>query len=84
MLGAPHGLVSSDGVAVAASVYEQLGMVLTPQAAGAMAAHVAATPTGRHGAHRYRFEDLGLSQAEVRSRFERYMDRFEILVTEDG
>ena len=77
-----HRLVSTDGVGAARSVYSQLGMELTPEAEAAMVDRVAATPPGKHGAHRYEFEDLGLTQAEVRARFARYIDRFDIPVAD--
>ena len=79
----PHRLVSTDGVAAARSVYQQLGMELTPAVEDAMAAYVAATPPGKHGEHRYQFEDLGLTRAEVRARFARYIGRFDIPVADD-
>ena len=76
----PHKLASTEKMAAARSVYEQLDMELSPDAEAAMAAYVAATPPGQHGEHRYQFEDLGLTRAEVRSRFARYIERFDIPV----
>ncbi len=80
----PHRLVATDGVAAARSVYEQLGLELTPPTEASMAAYVAATPPGKHGEHRYQFEDLGLTRAEVRARFARYIERFDIPVAGGG
>ncbi len=79
----PHHLVTTDKVAAARSVYEQLGMELTPETEAAMAAHAAATPPGKQGEHRYRFGDLGLTRAEVRARFARYIERFDVPVADD-
>lgn len=76
----PHRQVSTEKLAAARSVYEQLGMELSAEAEAAMVAYVAATPPGKHGEHRYEFEDLGLTRAEVRSRFARYIERFDIPV----
>ena len=79
----PHRLVSTEKMAAVQSVYEQLGMGLSPDAEAAMAAYVVDTPPGKHGEHRYQFEDLGLNRAEVRSRFARYIERFDIPVADD-
>ncbi|MCY3860637.1 MAG: sulfotransferase [bacterium] len=79
----PHKLVSTEKMAAARSVYEQLDMELSPDAEDAMAAHAAATPPGKHGGHSYQFEDLGLTRTEVRSRFARYIERFDIPVVND-
>lgn len=80
----PHRQVSTEKLAVARSVYEQLGMELSADAEAAMAAYVDATPPGKHGEHRYEFEDLGLTRDEVRARFSRYIERFDIPVAGDG
>ena len=79
----PHRQVSTEKLAAVRSVYEQLGMELSADAEAAMAAYVDATPPGKHGEHRYEFEDLGLTRAEVRARFARYIDRFDIPVADD-
>ena len=79
----PHQLVSTAKMAAAQSVYAQLDMALSPAAEAAMAAHVAATPPGRHGEHRYEFEDLGLARTEVRARFARYIERFGIPMADE-
>ncbi|MDE0115110.1 MAG: sulfotransferase [bacterium] len=79
----PHRQVSTEKLAAVRSVYEQLGMELSADAEAAMAAYVDATPPGKHGEHRYEFEDLGLTRAEVRARFARYIERFDIPVADD-
>ena len=76
----PHKLASTEKLAAARSVYEQLGMDLTAETEAAMAAHADATPPGKHGGHSYQFEDLGLTRDEVRARFARYIERFDIPV----
>ncbi len=80
----PHRQVSTEKLAAVRSVYEQLGMELSADAEAAMAAYVDATPPGKHGEHRYEFEDLGLTRTEVRARFARYIDRFDIPVAGNG
>lgn len=79
----PHKLASTEKMAAARSVYEQLGIELTAETEAAMAAHAAATPPGKHGGHSYQFEDLGLTRAEVQARFARYIERFDIPVAND-
>ena len=37
-------------------------------------AYLKAKPRGRHGAHAYQVEDLGLDDAEMRAKFANYMD----------
>ena len=76
----PHRQVSTEKLAATRSVYEQLGMELSADAEAAIATYVDATPPGKHGEHRYEFEDLGLTRAEVRARFARYIERFDIPV----
>ncbi len=41
-----------------------------------MSAYAAARPQGRHGTHRYRFEDTGLDLEAERERFAAYRQRF--------
>ena len=60
------------------AVYESLGLELTPEAASRMQAYLDATPKGRHGEHRYDFDDLGLDRDEQRARFARYLDHFHV------
>ena len=80
----PHRQVSTEKLAAVRSVYEQLGMELSADAESAMAEYAAATPPGKHGEHRYEFEDLELTRAEVRARFARYIERFDIPVAGGG
>ncbi|MCB0994948.1 MAG: sulfotransferase [Acidimicrobiales bacterium] len=73
-----HGLVTTDGIAAARSVYAQLGLELDVRAEAAMSAFLRDTPPGKHGEHRYSFDDLGLDADDVRNRFARYIDRFDV------
>ena len=35
-------------------------------------------PPGKHGEHSYQLKDWGLSEGEIRDRFARYVERFDI------
>ena len=43
-----------------------------------MRAHLEARPRGRHGAREYRFEHMGLDEADMRAKFAAYMDRYDV------
>ena len=43
-----------------------------------MAAHLAARPQGRHGEHRYDFDDLGIDRTAVDAGFARYVEAFHV------
>jgi len=67
-----------DPLGTIASIYHQLGMTLTDEAAARMRHHLAARPKDRHGVREYRFEDLGVDEGEMRRKFAAYMDRFAV------
>lgn len=75
-----HHTVSTDGLNAVRSVYGQLGLELTAGAEAAMAQFIADTPPGRHGEHRYSFDDLGLDVDDTRARFARYIERLGVEV----
>ena len=58
------------------SVYDSLGIEWSDELAQRMAEHLAAQPKGRHGEHRYDFNDLGIGRGEVDAAFARYVARF--------
>ncbi|MCU1484415.1 MAG: hypothetical protein JWN67_1161 [Actinomycetia bacterium] len=70
----------TDPVAATAELYQRFDMAFTAEAEAAMRAHVAASPQGKHGAHRYTLDDFGLDEAQVGERFAAYLDRFGELV----
>lgn len=67
-----------DPMATLASIYGQLGLELTQEAAQRMRAHLENRPRGRHGARDYRFEHLGVDEGEMREKFAAYMARFDV------
>lgn len=68
----------ADPVGVVARVYERLGLPFPEPTRAAMAAWSERRPRGRHGSYSYRLSDFGLEPDEVRERFRRYIDRFDI------
>ncbi len=67
-----------DPVATVARIYDAAGRPLDEGAAKAMAAHVAANPKGRFGAHRYDVAEFGLDAGAVRERFADYIARYDV------
>ena len=67
-----------DPVGTLAGIYAAVGDSLSGAGASAMRAHLATNRQGKHGAHRYTPEELGLSTAAIRSRFAAYCDRFDV------
>ena len=70
----------ADPLLVLARVYAHFDLELRPEVADRMRTYVAARPQGRHGAHRYRFEDTGLDLERERDRFAGYRERFGVAV----
>jgi hypothetical protein len=58
-----------DPLAAAEALHERLDAPFSDTARERMAAHLAANPKGKHGAHRYRLEDYGLTPETVRRQF---------------
>jgi hypothetical protein len=66
----------SDPLGAIGRLYDHFGLRLTGEAERRMAAWHATNPQGRHGGHRYRAEDYGLSTDAIRERFGDYVERF--------
>lgn len=58
------------------AVYEALDLDWSDELERRMAAHLAARPQGRHGEHRYDFDDLGLDRGAVADGLARYVEHF--------
>jgi hypothetical protein len=65
-----------DPIATIARLYERFELAFTADAEARMRAYIAARPKGRHGAHRYEFENTGFDRAVERSRFTAYQQRY--------
>jgi hypothetical protein len=66
----------ADPMAVVHTVYDRLGIELTPEAARAMRAFLHANPREKHGGHRYSWADTGLDSGELRERTRSYQEFF--------
>lgn len=63
-----------------AGVYDHFGIAYSTDAERRMRAYLDAKPKGKHGAHRYAFEDTGLDTAAERERFRGYYERYGVPV----
>jgi hypothetical protein len=68
--------VVSKPIAVFERIYDPIGLDLTPALAGRLEDYNANNAPGKFGEHSYTLEEYGLNDAEVRSAFADYMDRF--------
>lgn len=73
-----YGDFMRDPIAVVRELYATFDLELTEAAEHAMRAYLTARPQGKHGVHRYAFEDLGLDRDDVRSRLTDYQKRFRV------
>lgn len=65
-----------DPIGEVRRIYAFLGESLPPHVESRMRATLSASPQHRHGVHRYRLADFGLTEDAVRSRFARYRALF--------
>lgn len=65
-----------DPVGTVGELYRSIGWELSPRAADAVAAYIAAHPKGALGAHRYDLDDVGLEGGALRERFAGYAERY--------
>ena len=70
-----HAL-AADPVAEVRGVYQRLGRSLDPAAEDRMRAWLADNPRHKHGVHRYRLEQFGLSEDGVQGAFSEYLRHF--------
>jgi hypothetical protein len=72
--------VIGDTMAAIERIYAAAGLPLTTEVRAAMTQWEAANPPGKHGKHSYNLEHFGLSEADVRSAFAEYLERFGNLI----
>jgi hypothetical protein len=67
-----------DPVGTVRRAYQHFGLELSDAAASAMHSFLDDNPADKHGKHLYRFADIGMDEARVRSMFHGYQSYFEI------
>jgi Sulfotransferase family len=67
-----------EPMAVVRGIYERFDLTLSDETARRMQGWIDASPTTRHGEHRYRIEDYGITVDQVRARFADYVERHSI------
>jgi hypothetical protein len=70
--------ILADPVGAAKRIYRHFGVALTPQAEERMHAWINNNPQGKHGEHRYRAEDFGLTDDAIAARFAPYLEQFRV------
>lgn len=68
----------SDTRGTLGSLCHELGVDLTPAARQRMQTYLDAKPKGRHGNRNYRFENLGVEYDKMASKFDKYMNRYDV------
>jgi hypothetical protein len=71
-----HADLQVDPLGALRAAYERLGLPFPMASERAVTAWASAHPPGRHGAHEVHLADFGLTEAEVRTAFAAYLDRF--------
>ena len=64
-------------------LYALRGMTLQAESRGRMQAWLDNHPRGKHGVHRYRLEDYGITRGEVEALFASYMQRYDVTLDEE-
>jgi hypothetical protein len=72
-----HRRFHADPLGTVRSIYEYFGLSLSSHAESRMRTWIAASPTSRHGEHRYRLDQYGVTAAEVRGNFAEYRTQHE-------
>ena len=57
-------------------IYANYGLVLTPEAEAGMRAWVVRNPQNKHGRHEYTLEQYGLTEDDIRTNLEPFIDYF--------
>jgi hypothetical protein len=65
----------ADPMGTVRSIYSYFGLELSGTAQERMQVWIAARPTSKHGEHRYRLEDFGITAPQVRDEFADYRSR---------
>ncbi len=76
--------LESDPLVQIEKVYAHHGLEMTDAVRTAIRDYVAKNRKGKFGTHRYSLSEVGLSVGEVRERFKRYTDYFDIPLEDGG
>jgi hypothetical protein len=68
-----HDGFVEDSMATAEHIYSRFGMDFSAGVREALQAHMDAHPQNRHGKHKHRLEQFGLTEQQVRERFDFYL-----------
>lgn len=68
----------ADPMRTVRTIYDRLGLELTPTAEQRMHAFITENPQGKHGLHHYSFADTALDAGEWRERARRYQQYFDV------
>jgi hypothetical protein len=68
-----------DTVAVIQGLYANLGLPFTTDYEAHLHERMRARPRGRHGEHAYDRDEFGVSAEQIRTHFQAYLDRFDVL-----
>jgi len=68
----------ADPIATVADAAQGIGTPIDATTTVRMRAYLDEHPQGRHGEHRYSFDDLGIERADARERFARYQRYFAV------
>jgi hypothetical protein len=71
-----HREFVADPMGTVRSIYSYFGLELSSIAQERMQVWIKARPTSKHGEHRYRLEDFGITASKVRDTFADYSRRF--------
>jgi hypothetical protein len=74
----PFEQFRSDPLDSVARIYEHFGIEPLDEAFACMRAHQERNPPGRHGAHSYSLDEWRLDAGEIRERFARYIEAFDL------
>lgn len=66
----------ADPMGTVRAIYDHFDLELSANAHERMREWIAASPTSRHGEHRYRLEDFGITAAQLRDEFADYRSPF--------
>ena len=68
----------NDALVTVSTIYTRWNLPFGDEARRRVEAYIEANPQGKHGQHRYSFDDTGLDLAKERAKFTTYQERFDV------